>query len=154
MTADCMRGTSIVKWRVKFTWTEFTSWGTSCRRSSALMCSSVSIEGDNPPWRQKILRRERLNVNAWRAESLCHALYGAQHRCHTWVRRPHLVIDKCSEGQIVKQICEVLPNIGISIFPQAFVVKAVHLCDLSALVVPSENCDSLTKPYLQHKMRV
>lgn len=31
-----------------------TSWGTSCRRSRALIWSRVSMEGDKPPWRQKI----------------------------------------------------------------------------------------------------
>lgn len=31
-----------------------TSWGTSCRRSSALMWSSVSMDGERPPCRQKI----------------------------------------------------------------------------------------------------
>ena len=31
-----------------------TSWGTSCKRSSARIWSSVSMEGDSPPWRQKI----------------------------------------------------------------------------------------------------
>ena len=76
--------------------------------------------------------------------------------CFTWyitqcVTSSHLVIYQGSEGQIVKQVCEVLPNIGVSIFPQALVIEAIHLCDLSALVVPSENCDSLTKPHLQMK---
>ena len=78
--------------------------------------------------------------------------------CFTWyitqcTTSSHLVIYQCSEGQIVKQICEVLPNIGISIFPQALVVEAVHLCDLSALVVPSEDCDALPVAYLKHEHR-
>lgn len=30
------------------------SWGTSWTRSKFLMLSSVSIDGDNPPWRQNI----------------------------------------------------------------------------------------------------
>lgn len=63
--------------------------------------------------------------------------------------QPYLVIYQCGEGQIVKEICEVLPNIGISVFPQTLIVEAVHLCDLSALVVPSEDCDALPVAYLK-----
>ena len=104
------------------------------------MCSSVSIEGDNPPWRQKILQKKR------EIKRQTTYIYRPVPHLRT---QPYLIIYQCGEGQIVKQICEVLPNIGISVFPQTLVVEAVHLCDLSALVVPSENCDSFTKSYLQ-----
>ena len=63
--------------------------------------------------------------------------------------QPHLVIYQRSEGQVVKQICEVLPHVGVPIFPQALVIEAIHLCYLSALVVPSKDCDSFTVPYLK-----
>lgn len=63
----------------------------------------------------------------------------------------YLVIYQRGKGKIIKQICKVLPNVGISIFPQALVVKTVHLRDLSALVVPSENCDPFAEPYLRRK---
>ncbi len=74
------------------------------------MCSSVSIDGDNPPWRQKILQeKEKTND-----ESPC--ICALRHMPHLDTHS-HLVIYQRSKGQIVKQICEVLPNIGISVFP-------------------------------------
>lgn len=62
---------------------------------------------------------------------------------------PHLGVDQRGERQVIKQVCEVLPHVGIAVFPQALVVEAVHLCDLSALVVPSEDCDALPVAYLK-----
>lgn len=41
----------------------FTSCGTSCKRSRALMWSKVSMDGDRPPWRQKIWRKNSVLVN-------------------------------------------------------------------------------------------
>lgn len=61
----------------------------------------------------------------------------------------HLGVDQRGERQIIKQVCEVLPHVGIAVFPQALVVEAVHLRDLSALVVPSEDCDALPVAYLK-----
>ena len=61
----------------------------------------------------------------------------------------YLVIDQRGEGQIIKEVCEVLPDVSVSVFPQTLVVEAVHLGDLPALVVPSEDGDSLPVPYLQ-----
>jgi hypothetical protein len=46
-----------------------------------------------------------------------------------------LVINEGSEGEVVKQIGEEPPNISVSIFPQALVIEAVHLRDLSRFVV-------------------
>ena len=37
----------------------YTSWGTSCSRSNALMWSKVSIDGERPPWRQNICTKTR-----------------------------------------------------------------------------------------------
>lgn len=54
-----------------------------------------------------------------------------------------LVLDESGKGEIVKEIGEVFPNVGVSIFPQAFVVETVHLCDLAGLVVSAEDGDTL-----------
>ena len=37
----------------------------------------------------------------------------------------HLVLDVCREGQVVKEVCEVLPHIGVAVLAQALVVEAV-----------------------------
>ncbi len=42
-----------------------------------------------------------------------------------------LVIDEGGEGQVVKQVREVFPNVSVAILSQAFVVEAVDLGDLS-----------------------
>ena len=60
----------------------------------------------------------------------------------------HLSVYQGSERQVVKQICEVLPNIGVAILPETFVVEAVHLCDLSRLMVSTQDGDSLLKTHL------
>ena len=54
-----------------------------------------------------------------------------------------LVVNECSQGQVVEEVGETLPDICIAIFAQTFVVEAVDLRDLSGFVVSSENCDSL-----------
>ena len=43
---------------------------------------------------------------------------------------------------------EVFPDIGVSVFPQTFVVKSVDLSDLTGLVVPSQDGDALAVPNL------
>ena len=104
-----------------------------------------------------------------------------------------LAVDKGGQGKVVEEVGEVpveqcqrlsldyilfnsLPNIGIAVFSQAFVIEAVHLgrvhqssrsinilgscmnsvgvacehlSDLTRLVVAPEDCDSLPKPHFQ-----
>ena len=60
----------------------------------------------------------------------------------------HLSIYQGCERQVVKEICEVLPDIGVAILPETFVVEAIHLCDLSRLMVPTQDGDSLLKTHL------
>ena len=43
---------------------------------------------------------------------------------------------------------EVFPDIGVSVFPQTFVVKSVDLRDLTGLVVPPQDGDALAVPNL------
>ena len=60
----------------------------------------------------------------------------------------YLVIDQRSQRQIVKEVCEVLPDVSVPVFPQALVVEAVHLGDLPGLVVPSDQGDPVWVPDL------
>ena len=60
----------------------------------------------------------------------------------------YLVIDQRGEGQIIKEVCEVLPDVSVSVFPQTLVVEAVHLGDLPRLVVPSDQGDPVWVPDL------
>lgn len=69
-----------------------------------------------------------------------------------------LALDHGSEGKVVKQLSELLPHIGIAVFPQALVVEAIairirqdslHLGDLSALMVSSQDGESVSIPDLE-----
>lgn len=45
------------------------------------------------------------------------------------------VVDDGGEGDVIEDVGAVLPHVDASVFPQALVVKAVHLRDLPALVI-------------------
>ena len=47
------------------------------------------------------------------------------------------------EWQVVEERGEVLPHVGVSVLSEAFIVESVDLGDLLALVVTSENGDSV-----------
>ena len=49
----------------------------------------------------------------------------------------HFSVDDCSEWQVVKYLCAVLPGIGVAVFAIDLVKEAVHLGDLSAFVIAS-----------------
>ena len=68
---------------------------------------------------------------------LNHIINQSETLCSIYRRLSHLVVYKCCEGKVVKQICEVLPHIRIAIFPKTFVVKTIYLGDLSTFVIAS-----------------
>ena len=43
------------------------------------------------------------------------------------VQTEDLAVHQRREGQVVKQVSEIFPHVGISIFPQAFIIEPVHL---------------------------
>jgi len=59
------------------------------------------------------------------------------------VKTEDLVLDERGEREVVEKICEVLPDARIPVLAEALVVKAVDLCDLTGLVVPTEDGDAL-----------
>jgi len=61
----------------------------------------------------------------------------------TSVKTEDLVVNEGSEREIIEEVCEVLPYIGIAVFSKALIVEAIDLSDLAGLVVSTENCDSL-----------
>ena len=63
-------------------------------------------------------------------------------RRETSMEAEDLVIDEGSEWEIVEEVGEELPDVCIAIFAQALVVEAVHLCNLSGLVVTAKDGDS------------
>lgn len=61
----------------------------------------------------------------------------------------YLSINKGGEGQIVEQISEVFPHVGVAVFAQTFIVEAINLGDLTGFVVAAKNGDSLTVAHLE-----
>ena len=54
-----------------------------------------------------------------------------------------LILDESREGEVVKQVGKVFPDISISILAQTFIIKAVNLGNLARFVVSSEDCYAL-----------
>jgi len=64
---------------------------------------------------------------------------GVDGGAETPVEAEDLPVNQSRQRQVVEQIREVLPHVGIAILPQALVVEAVHLRDLATLVVASQD---------------
>ena len=119
------------------------SCGTSCTRSSARAWSSVSSDGERPPWRQKIC--------AGADGAAAAAAVPWSRRC---VRRrssipAHLASDEGGHGQVVEEVCEEVPHVRVAVLAEALVVEAVHLRDLPRLMVAAEDRDALPVPDFQ-----
>lgn len=65
----------------------------------------------------------------------------------------YLAFNHCSQGQIIEELGELFPDVRIPVFPEAFIVETIsillslwclHLGDLSAFVVSSENGESVS----------
>lgn len=53
-----------------------------------------------------------------------------------------LVVDHDAESEKVKHVGEVMPDVGISVFPRTFRIESIRLCDASRLVVASDQMDA------------
>jgi len=66
---------------------------------------------------------------------------------NTWgktsVETEDLVIDEGGKGEVVEEVCEVFPYVGVAILSEALVVEPVDLSNLAGFVVTTEDCDSL-----------
>jgi len=60
-----------------------------------------------------------------------------------------LILYNCSERQVIEKFSEDLPHVGIAIFAQAFIVKAVHLSDLARFVIATENSETILITHFQ-----
>lgn len=50
-----------------------------------------------------------------------------------------LVLDESCEGEVIEQVGEVPPDVGVSVFSEALIVESVYLRDLSRLVVAAKD---------------
>ena len=67
----------------------------------------------------------------------------------TAMQTEDLVVDQSGKRQIVEKICEVFPDVRISVLAEALVVETVDLGDLAGLVVTAEDGDALGVPDLE-----
>ena len=56
----------------------------------------------------------------------------------TTVNAKDLSLYHCSNSQVVKHLCAVLPRVGIAILSDSFIVEAVNSGNLTGLVVASQ----------------
>lgn len=56
---------------------------------------------------------------------------------------PHLAINDRREAEVVKDLSAVPPHGDRAVFPQAFIVKPIHLGDLSAFMVATNQGDPI-----------
>lgn len=61
----------------------------------------------------------------------------------TTVQTENLVVDQGGERQVIEEVREVLPDIGVAVLAKTLVVEAVHLGNLSRLVVSTEDGNTL-----------
>mmetsp|Transcript_100557 Transcript_100557/g.288940 ORF Transcript_100557/g.288940 Transcript_100557/m.288940 type:complete len:89 (-) Transcript_100557:407-673(-) len=62
----------------------------------------------------------------------------------TTVQTKYAIGNHCSHWEIIKGIGEVLPDIGVPVLSETFIVKPVHLRDLATFVVSPENSDPIS----------
>jgi len=56
------------------------------------------------------------------------------------------VVYNCSERQVIEKLCEVNPDIRISVLSEALIVEAINLRNLTHLVVTPKNSKSVVEP--------
>jgi hypothetical protein len=54
-----------------------------------------------------------------------------------------LVVDQGSKREVVEEVRKVLPDVGVAVLAQAFIVEAVDLGDLAGLVIAAKDGDAL-----------
>ena len=82
-----------------------------------------------------------------------HLLYSVQvldlvKRLKRW-RQPsmqweYLILNYSSQGQLIKELGEVLPHVSIAILALTLIIKAINLCDLSTLVITSQDSNPVS----------
>ena len=65
------------------------------------------------------------------------------------MKAENLVLNDGCHWEEVKQVGEILPNMRVTVFPEAFIVESIDLSDLTRFVVSSQNCDSVSESHFQ-----
>mmetsp|Transcript_6316 Transcript_6316/g.26154 ORF Transcript_6316/g.26154 Transcript_6316/m.26154 type:complete len:296 (+) Transcript_6316:1482-2369(+) len=86
-----------------------------------------------------------------RPRELAYVLQRVQTGAQAAVRAEDLVLDSRRQGQVVEHVGDVLPHVRVAVLAQALVVEAVHLRDLSALVVTPDQEYAVGVPNLERQ---
>lgn len=54
-----------------------------------------------------------------------------------------LILNHSSEREVIEELSENLPNIGVSILPATFIIESINLSDLPGLMISSQNSYSV-----------
>ena len=54
------------------------------------------------------------------------------------------------EGQIVKDISAISPNVKRTVFSETLIIEPIHLCNLPALMISSDQCNPIWVSHLLH----
>ena len=55
-----------------------------------------------------------------------------------------MAFDEGGKGEVVKEVGEIPPDVGVTVFPEAFVIKTIYLRNLSTFMVASKDGDAVT----------
>ena len=61
----------------------------------------------------------------------------------------NFVIDNSGKAEVIKNLSAISPYIHRSIFTQAFIIKSVHLCDLSGFMITPDESNTIRISNLQ-----
>ena len=69
------------------------------------------------------------------------------------VNTTHLSVDERRERQVVEEIREVFPHVGVAVLTQTLVIEAVDLRNLTTLVVAAQNGNAVFETNLNDKVK-
>lgn len=61
----------------------------------------------------------------------------------------NLIFNNSCEWKVIEEFCELFPDVCVTVFPQALIIKSVYLGDLSALMIASEDGESILEADLK-----
>jgi len=61
----------------------------------------------------------------------------------------NLVFNYGGKWQVIEKLCELFPDVCVTVLPQALIIETIYLCNLSTFVISSEDGQSIFEADLQ-----
>ena len=74
---------------------------------------------------------------------------GVQAGAQATMKAEDLIFNDSCQRKVVKEVRQVLPDVGIAVLSETLVIKAINLCDLSTFMITAENRDAFLKAYFE-----